>query len=40
MVSFEDGWKGEGRIRDVTIVPRGVKYDLDVEDPLKVAALL
>lgn len=40
MVSFEDGWKGEGRIRDVTIVPLGVKYDLDVEDPLKVAALL
>ncbi|OBZ71859.1 hypothetical protein A0H81_08181 [Grifola frondosa] len=35
-----DGWYGEGRIKDITIVPLQKTYKLDEEDPMKVAALL
>jgi hypothetical protein len=37
----ENGWYGEGRIRTITIrEPVNVTYDLDKEDPMKVAGLL
>ncbi|TFK56026.1 hypothetical protein OE88DRAFT_694681 [Heliocybe sulcata] len=34
------GWYGLPQIRTITIVPIGVTYDLDTEDPMTVAALL
>ena len=34
------GWGGEGQVRTVTVVPVGATYDLDVEDPMRVAGLL
>lgn len=35
-----DGWNGAGKVKAITILPLGVTYDLEVEDPLKVADLL
>jgi len=34
------GWYGLPQIRTITIVPIGVTYDLDTEDPMKVSGLL
>ena len=34
------GWYGEGQIKEITIIPLAVTYDLDAEDPMKVASLL
>jgi len=34
------GWYGEGQVKDITINPIGVTYDLDNEDPMKVSSLL
>ncbi|EJF63074.1 hypothetical protein DICSQDRAFT_56371, partial [Dichomitus squalens LYAD-421 SS1] len=36
----ENGWYGEGRIRTITIVPFQETYDLEKEEPLKVARSL
>lgn len=36
----QKGWYGEGRIKEITILPLGVTYNLDEEEPMKVAALL
>lgn len=35
-----NGWYDEGRIKDITILPLGVTYNLDEEEPMKVAGLL
>ena len=37
---LERGWDGLGRIHTVTIIPVGRMFDLDVEDPMTVSALL
>jgi len=34
------GWYGEGQVKEITIVPLGVTYDLENEDPMKVSSLL
>ncbi|KAI0069173.1 hypothetical protein BV25DRAFT_1834202 [Artomyces pyxidatus] len=34
------GWYGEGRIKDITILPLNITYHLDQEDPMTVCALL
>ncbi|THH12332.1 hypothetical protein EW145_g89 [Phellinidium pouzarii] len=34
------GWYGDGQVKLITIFPVGVTYNLDVEDPMKVSALL
>ncbi|CCM03992.1 uncharacterized protein FIBRA_06148 [Fibroporia radiculosa] len=34
------GWYGEGQIKTITVIPLQVTYDLDKEEPLKVASLL
>ncbi|KAH9950050.1 hypothetical protein B0H21DRAFT_21333 [Amylocystis lapponica] len=34
------GWRGEGQIKEITIVPLEQTYNLDEEDPMTVAALL
>ncbi|KDQ64983.1 hypothetical protein JAAARDRAFT_111140, partial [Jaapia argillacea MUCL 33604] len=34
------GWYGLGQIKDITIVPISVTYDLDTEDPMTVSAML
>ena len=36
----QNGWYGEGRIKDITIVPFEKTYDLEKEEPLKIARLL
>ena len=36
----ENGWYGEGKIKDITITPFKETYSLDSEDPLEVARLL
>ncbi|KAH9843744.1 uncharacterized protein C8Q71DRAFT_719459 [Rhodofomes roseus] len=36
----KEGWYSAGQIRTITIVPLKVTYDLETEDPLKVANLL
>ena len=36
----ESGWYGEGRIREITIMPLQKTYDLEKEEPLKVARSL
>jgi hypothetical protein len=35
-----NGWYGEGEIREVEILPTGEKFNLEKEDPLRVAAML
>lgn len=35
-----NGWGGVGQVKTITIVPLEVTYDLESEDPLKVANLL
>ena len=35
-----NGWGGAGQVKTITIVPLKVTYDLESEDPLKVANLL
>ena len=35
-----NGWGGAGQVKTITIVPLEVTYDLESEDPLKVANLL
>ncbi|EIM88152.1 uncharacterized protein STEHIDRAFT_146234 [Stereum hirsutum FP-91666 SS1] len=35
-----NGWYGDGRIKEVTILPLGVPYNLDEDEPMKVAGLL
>lgn len=35
-----NGWYGDGRIKEVTILPLGVTYNLDEDEPMKVAGLL
>lgn len=35
-----DGWDGAGKVKEITLLPLVVTYDLEVEDPLKVANLL
>ncbi|KLO16388.1 hypothetical protein SCHPADRAFT_901620 [Schizopora paradoxa] len=34
------GWYGEGQVKEVTILPLAVSYNLDQEDPMKVSSLL
>lgn len=34
------GWYKEGQIKEITMIPLGATYNLDVEDPMKVSALL
>ncbi|EJD01283.1 uncharacterized protein FOMMEDRAFT_21702 [Fomitiporia mediterranea MF3/22] len=34
------GWYGEGQVKEITIVPIDVTYNLDDEDPMKVSGLL
>ncbi|KAI0069174.1 hypothetical protein BV25DRAFT_1910871 [Artomyces pyxidatus] len=34
------GWYGEGKIKDITILPLDVTYNLDEGDPMTIAALL
>ncbi len=36
----QNGWYGEGRIKEITITPFQVNYDLDRDEPLKVARML
>ncbi|KAI0643676.1 hypothetical protein C8Q79DRAFT_1002294 [Trametes meyenii] len=36
----QNGWYGEGRIKDITIIPFEETHDLEKEDPLKVARML
>ena len=36
----ENGWYGEGRISTITLIPFEETYDLDVDEPLKVARML
>lgn len=35
-----NGWYGDGRIKEITILPLGVSYNLDEEEPMRVAGLL
>lgn len=35
-----NGWYGDGRIKEITILPLGVTYNLDEDEPMKVAGLL
>ncbi|KAI0773761.1 hypothetical protein C8Q74DRAFT_779907 [Fomes fomentarius] len=39
-LEHENGWYGEGRIKEITIIPFQVNYDLDADEPLKVARML
>jgi len=34
------GWYNDGQIKEITIVPADATYNLDVEDPMKIAGLL
>lgn len=34
------GWYGQGQIKSITVMPVDATYDLDHEDPMKVAGLL
>ena len=36
----ENGWYGEGRIRDITIIPCQVTYNLDKDEPMVVSRML
>lgn len=36
----ENGWYGEGKIWQVTVIPFGETYDLEKDEPLKVARML
>ncbi|KAI0751237.1 hypothetical protein C8Q80DRAFT_1218050 [Daedaleopsis nitida] len=36
----ENGWYGEGRIKAITVIPFGTTYELDIDEPLKVARML
>ncbi|KAI8984978.1 hypothetical protein BD414DRAFT_462851 [Trametes punicea] len=36
----ENGWYGEGKIKEITITPFDETYDLEKEEPLKVARML
>ncbi|KAL1939749.1 hypothetical protein VTO73DRAFT_9782 [Trametes versicolor] len=36
----ENGWYGEGKIWQITIIPFGETYDLEKDEPLKVARML
>ncbi|KAI0366429.1 hypothetical protein BV20DRAFT_656374 [Pilatotrama ljubarskyi] len=36
----ENGWYGEGKIKDITIIPFNETYSLDTAEPLKVARML
>ncbi|KAI0637680.1 hypothetical protein C8Q77DRAFT_381938 [Trametes polyzona] len=38
--ALENGWYGEGRIKQITIIPFGETYDLDKDEPLKVSRML
>ncbi|KAH9853943.1 hypothetical protein C2E23DRAFT_821137 [Lenzites betulinus] len=39
-VSEENGWYGEGKIKDITLIPFSETYDLEKDEPLKVARSL
>ena len=36
----ENGWYGEGRVKTITIVPFERTFDLEKDEPLKVARML
>ena len=36
----ENGWYGDGKIKEVTIVPFGKTYDLEKEEPMRIARSL
>ncbi|KAI0829315.1 hypothetical protein BC628DRAFT_1315419 [Trametes gibbosa] len=39
-ISDDNGWYGEGKIKHITIIPFSETYDLETDEPLKVARLL
>lgn len=34
------GWYDEGQIKEISVIPFNVTYNLDKEDPMKISSLL